>query len=116
MTTSPEALQRSIAALEYVYDHSKDPVQRKRVAQAILRLKGASSIVPQQLLVNGFTLNQVSNMVHDGTVTEAEANLFFKEWVVGKLEHRWNAVTNKPEECLTNPQTGAETWREMKWG
>ena len=40
-TTSPEALQRSIAALEYVYDHSKDLVQRKRVAQAILRLKGA---------------------------------------------------------------------------
>ncbi len=74
------------------------------------------TIVPRQLLANGFTLNQVDDMVYDGRVTEAEANLFFQEWCKGKLEHRWNVVTSKPEECLYNAQTGAETWREMKWG
>ncbi len=70
----------------------------------------------KQLLDLKLTLNQVDDLVHDGRVTEETANAYFREWCKGKMEHRWNAAGQCPEECITDPHTYRETWRRMRWG
>ncbi len=74
-----------------------------------------SDFTARQLLQGGHTLNQVDDYVADGRVSIEIANEFFREWCVGKLEHRWNAALNQPEQCRTD-RRGNETWTEMLWG